>query len=104
MHTQGSQPWKLNLMEGIPQKLKSSLWRYPLLARRSATENQDPSLGCFRFLNLYCNKLVSAIDEKHLLYYYNINNNNHVMVLFEMFDLDFCLSVMVLWNDGHKSI
>jgi hypothetical protein len=25
-------------------------------------------------------------------------------VLFEMFDLDFCLSVMVLWNDGHKSI
>jgi hypothetical protein len=24
--------------------------------------------------------------------------------LFEMFDLDFCLSVMVLWNDGHKSI
>jgi hypothetical protein len=26
------------------------------------------------------------------------------MVLFEMFDLDFCLSVMVLWNDGLKSI
>jgi hypothetical protein len=26
------------------------------------------------------------------------------MVLFEMFDLDFCLSVMVLWNDDHKSI
>jgi hypothetical protein len=26
------------------------------------------------------------------------------MVLFEMFDLDFCLSVMVLWNDAHKSI
>ena len=26
------------------------------------------------------------------------------MVLFEMFDLDFCLSAMVLWNDGHKSI
>jgi hypothetical protein len=25
------------------------------------------------------------------------------MVLFEMFDLDFCLSVMVLWNDDHKS-
>jgi hypothetical protein len=67
-------------------------------------ENQDPSPGCFRFLNLYCNKLVSAIDEKHLLYYYNINNKNHVMVLFEMFDLEFCLSVMVLWNDGHKSI
>jgi hypothetical protein len=21
-----------------------------------------------------------------------------------MFDLDFCLSAMVLWNDGHKSI
>jgi hypothetical protein len=26
------------------------------------------------------------------------------MVLFEMFDLDFCLSAMVLWNYGHKSI
>jgi hypothetical protein len=26
------------------------------------------------------------------------------MVLSEMFDLDFCLSAMVLWNDGHKSI
>ena len=26
------------------------------------------------------------------------------MVLFEMFDLDFCLSAMVLRNDGHKSI
>jgi hypothetical protein len=24
--------------------------------------------------------------------------------LFEMLDLDFCLSAMVLWNDGHKSI
>jgi hypothetical protein len=23
--------------------------------------------------------------------------------LFAMFDLDFCLSAMVLWNDGHKS-
>jgi hypothetical protein len=27
-----------------------------------------------------------------------------VMVLFEMFDLGFCLSAMVLWNDGDKSI
>jgi hypothetical protein len=26
------------------------------------------------------------------------------MVLFEMFDLDFCLSAMVLWNDGHNNI
>jgi hypothetical protein len=26
------------------------------------------------------------------------------MVLFEMFELEFCLSAMVLWNDGHKSI
>jgi hypothetical protein len=26
------------------------------------------------------------------------------MVLFAMFELDFCLSAMVLWNDGHKSI
>jgi hypothetical protein len=26
------------------------------------------------------------------------------MLLFAMFDLDFCLSALVLWNDGHKSI
>jgi hypothetical protein len=26
------------------------------------------------------------------------------MVLFAMFELDFCLSAMVLWNDGHKNI
>jgi hypothetical protein len=26
------------------------------------------------------------------------------MVLFAMIDLDFCLSAMVLWNDGHKNI
>jgi hypothetical protein len=26
------------------------------------------------------------------------------MVLFEMFDLDFSLSALVLWNDGHKSM
>jgi uncharacterized protein involved in tellurium resistance len=44
-----------------------------------------------------------VVDEKHL-YIITINNNNHVMLLFEMFDLDFCLSAMVLWNDGHKSI
>jgi hypothetical protein len=25
------------------------------------------------------------------------------MVLVAMFDLDFCLSAMVLWNDGHKN-
>jgi hypothetical protein len=24
--------------------------------------------------------------------------------LFAMFDLEFCLCAMVLWNDGHKSI
>jgi hypothetical protein len=24
--------------------------------------------------------------------------------LIEMFDLDLCLSAMVLWNDGHKNI
>jgi hypothetical protein len=35
---------------------------------------------------------------------YAYNNNNHVMVLVAMFDLDFCLSAMVLWNDGHKNI
>jgi hypothetical protein len=26
------------------------------------------------------------------------------MVLFAIFDLDFCLSAMAFWNDGHKSI
>jgi hypothetical protein len=26
------------------------------------------------------------------------------MVLFAMFELNVCLSAMVLWNDGHKSI
>jgi hypothetical protein len=26
------------------------------------------------------------------------------MVLFAMFELEFCLSALVLWNDGHKSI
>ena len=26
------------------------------------------------------------------------------MVMFAMFDLDFCLSAMVLWNKSHKSI
>jgi hypothetical protein len=26
------------------------------------------------------------------------------MVFVAMFDLDFLLSAMVLWNDGHKSI
>jgi hypothetical protein len=40
----------------------------------------------------------------NILQYYAYNNNNHVMVLFAMFELDFFLSAMVLWNDGHKSI
>jgi hypothetical protein len=26
------------------------------------------------------------------------------MMLIDMFELDFCLSAMVLWNDGHKNI
>jgi hypothetical protein len=46
----------------------------------------DPSPGCSRNFKLCC------------------NNNNHVMVLVAMFELDFCLSAMVLWNGGHKSI
>jgi hypothetical protein len=41
---------------------------------------------------------------KTLFLSYLHNNNNHVMVLVAMFELDFCLSAMVLWNDGHKSI
>jgi hypothetical protein len=49
MPTQGSQPWKVSLMKGIPLKFKSLLWRYPLPARGSAMENQDPSPVCFRF-------------------------------------------------------
>jgi hypothetical protein len=32
-----------------PLKFKSLLWRYPLPARGSTMENQDPSPGCFRF-------------------------------------------------------
>jgi hypothetical protein len=32
----------------------------------------------------------------NILLYYAYNNNNLVMVLFEMFDLDFCLSALVL--------
>jgi hypothetical protein len=53
MHVQGSQPCKLSLMEGIPRKFKSPLWHYPLPARGSAIENQDPSRGCFRFFKYY---------------------------------------------------
>jgi hypothetical protein len=54
---------------------------------------------------LYCNKIVFALDDEHFhLKYYAYNNNNHVMVLFAMFDLNFCLSAMVLWNDGHMNI
>jgi hypothetical protein len=41
---------------------------------------------------------------KTLFLSYLRNNNNHVMVLVAMFELDFCLSAMVLWNGGHKSI
>jgi hypothetical protein len=43
-------------------------------------------------------------DDEHSFISYAYNNNNHVMLLVAMFDLDFCLSAMVLWNDGHKSI
>jgi hypothetical protein len=43
-------------------------------------------------------------DDEYSFISYLYNNNNHVMVLVAMFDLDFCLSAMVLWNDGHKSI
>jgi hypothetical protein len=35
---------------------------------------------------------------------YAYNNNNPMMMLVAMFDLNFCLSAMVLWNDGHKNI
>jgi hypothetical protein len=65
MHTQGSQPWKLSLMEGIPLKFKSLPWRYPLPARGSAMENQDPSPGYHRVFHLCCNKLDFALDEEH---------------------------------------
>jgi hypothetical protein len=41
--------------------------------------------------------------KTHFLSYLYINSN-HVMVLVDMFELDFWLSAMVLWNDGHKSI
>jgi hypothetical protein len=51
----------------------------------------DPSLGCFENFKLYCNKIVFVSDNEHSFISYAYNNNNHVMVL-------------VLWNDGHKSI
>jgi hypothetical protein len=41
------------------------------------------------------------MNTSFIIYAYNYNN--HVMVLVAMFDLDFCLSAMVLWNDGHKN-
>jgi hypothetical protein len=63
---QGSQPWKLSLMEGIPLKFKSLPWHCPLPARGSAMENQDPSPGHYRIFYLYCNKLVFTLDEEHL--------------------------------------
>jgi hypothetical protein len=53
---------------------------------------------------LYCNKIVFESDDEHSFISYAYNNNNHVMVLVAMFDLDFRLSAMVLWNDGHKNI
>jgi hypothetical protein len=64
----------------------------------------DPSPGCFENFKLYCNKIVFASDDEYSFISYPYNNINHVMVLFAMFELDFCLSAMVLWNDGHKSI
>ena len=64
----------------------------------------DPSPSYFENFKLYCNKIVFASDDEHSFISYAYNNNNHVMVLVAMFDLDFCLSAMVLWNDGHKSI
>jgi hypothetical protein len=39
------------LMEGITLKFKSLPWRYPLSARGSTMENQDPSLVYFKFFN-----------------------------------------------------
>jgi hypothetical protein len=52
--------------------------------------NLDPSPGYSKNFKLCCNKIVFASD--------------HVMVLVAMFELDFCLNAMVLWNAGHKSI
>jgi hypothetical protein len=100
----GLQPWKLNFKDGIPLKPKSPPWRCPLPARGFAMGNPDPSPGCFKFLSYNCNKIVFAPDDEHSFIIYAYNDNNHVMVLAAIFDLDFLLSAMVLWNDGHKSI
>jgi hypothetical protein len=64
----------------------------------------DPSPGCSRNFKFCCNKLALTLDDENYVLSYLHNNNNHVMVLVAMFELDFCLSAMVLWNDGHKSI
>ena len=66
--------------------------------------NPDPSPGSSENFKLYCNKIVLASDDEYSFISYLYNNSNHVMVLVAMFELDFCLSAMVLWNDGHKSI
>jgi hypothetical protein len=58
--------------------------------------DQDPALGCFEFLSYICKKIVFALDDEHSFIIYAYNNNNHVMVLVSMFDLDFCLSAMIL--------
>jgi hypothetical protein len=57
-----------------------------------------------KFEVISCNKIVFVSDDEYSFISYLYNNNNHVMVLVAMFELDFCLSAMVLWNDGHKSI
>jgi hypothetical protein len=100
----GLQPWKLSFKDGIPLKPRSPPWHCPLPARGFAMGSPDPSPGCFENFKLYCNKIVFASDDEYSFISYPYNNINHVMVLFAMFELDFCLSAMVLWNDGHKSI
>jgi hypothetical protein len=64
----------------------------------------DPSPGCFENFKLYCNKIVFVSDDEYFFISYLYNNKYHVMVLVAIFELDFCLSATVLWNDGHTSI
>jgi hypothetical protein len=91
MPTPGLQPWKPNFKDEIPLKPRSLPRHCPLPARGFAMGSPDPSLGCFENFKLYCNKIVFVSDNEHSFISYAYNNNNHVMVL-------------VLWNDGHKSI
>jgi hypothetical protein len=87
-----------------PPKPKSPPWHCPLPARGFAMGNQDPSSGCFKILSYIVIRWFSRQTMNIPFIIYAYNSNNHVMLLVAMFGLDFFLSAIVLWNDGHKNI